>query len=81
MLCQLNRSLFNSSKHLSNNNGSSIMQLFDCLKHKYGGKCVYSRFIIEYGVIVSQYHVDDLLLFGTNMKGIKETKKSLTSNF
>ena len=34
----------------------------------------------EYGVIICLY-VDDMLIFGTNLKGVNETKKYLTSKF
>jgi transposase InsO family protein len=49
---------------------------------KYNGadKCIYSKFTKDYGVIVCLY-VDDMLIFGTNMKGVCETKKYLTSMF
>jgi hypothetical protein len=49
-------------------------------KHNGADKCIYSKFTKEYGVIVCLY-VDDMLIFGTNMKGIYETKKYLTSMF
>jgi ribosome biogenesis protein Nip4 len=41
---------------------------------------VYSKFTSEYGVIVCLY-VDDMLIFGTNMLGVYETKKYLVSVF
>ena len=41
---------------------------------------MYSKFTNEYGVIVCLY-VDDMLIFGTNMKGVCETKKYLSSIF
>ena len=43
-------------------------------------KCIYSKFTKEYGVIVCCY-VDDMLIFGTNMKGVCETKKYLSFMF
>ena len=43
-------------------------------------RCIYSRFTIDYGVIVCLY-VDDMLIIGTNMQGINNTKKYLTSQF
>uniref|UniRef100_A0A2N9FRJ7 Reverse transcriptase Ty1/copia-type domain-containing protein n=1 Tax=Fagus sylvatica TaxID=28930 RepID=A0A2N9FRJ7_FAGSY len=39
-------------------------------KHNGADKCVYSKFTSEYGVIVCLY-VDDMLIFGTNMLGVK----------
>jgi hypothetical protein len=49
-------------------------------KHNGADKCIYSKFTKDYGVIVCLY-VDDMLIFGTNMKGVCETKKYLTSLF
>ena len=49
-------------------------------KHNGANKCVYSKFTSEYGVIVCLY-VDDMLIFGTNMLGVCETKKYLASVF
>ena len=43
-------------------------------------KCIYSKFTKDYGVIIYLY-MDDMLIIGTNMLGILETKKYLTSNF
>ena len=43
-------------------------------------KCMYSKFTKEYRVIVCLY-VDDMLIFGTNMKGVCKTKKYLSSVF
>ena len=41
---------------------------------------MYFKFTKEYGVIVCLY-VDDMLIFGTNMKDVCETKKYLSSMF
>lgn len=49
-------------------------------KHTDADKCIYSKFTYCYGVIICLY-VDDLLIFGTSMEGISETKKYLTSKF
>ena len=49
-------------------------------KHNNADKCIYSKFTNNFGVIICLY-VDDLLIFGTNMKGILDTKKYLTSQF
>lgn len=49
-------------------------------KHNNADKCIYSKFTDDYGVIICLY-VDDLLIFGTNMRGIYETKKYLSSQF
>ena len=48
--------------------------------HNGADKCMYSKFTKEYGVIVCLY-MDDMLIFGTNMKGACETKKYLSSMF
>ncbi|OMO97119.1 Integrase, catalytic core [Corchorus capsularis] len=49
-------------------------------RHNTADKCIYSKFTSEYGVVICLY-VDDMLIFGTNMIGINETKKFLTSVF
>ena len=54
--------------------------LRDGFVHNGADKCIYSKFINEYGVIVCLY-VDDLLLFGTNISGINKVKEYLSSNF
>ena len=54
--------------------------LLDGFVHSSSEKCLYSKFTKEYGVIVCLY-VDDILIFGTNMKGVCEIKKNLSSLF
>ena len=54
--------------------------LFDGFTHNNVDKCIYSKFTNDYGVIICLY-VDDLLIFGTNMRGVYETKKYLSSQF
>ena len=54
--------------------------LSDDFTHNSSNKCMYSKFTKEYGVIVCIY-VDDMLIFGTNMKSVCETKKYLSSVF
>ena len=49
-------------------------------KHNNADKCIYSKFVDDFGVIICLY-VDDLLIFGTNMHGVNDTKKYLTSQF
>jgi hypothetical protein len=49
-------------------------------KHNGADKCVYSKFTVEYGVIVCLY-MDDMLIFGINMLDVCETKKYLPSVF
>ena len=48
--------------------------------HNFADRCIYSKFTKDYGVIVCLY-VDDMLIFGTNIKGINETKEYLSSCF
>ena len=48
--------------------------------HNSSNKCMYSKFTKEYGVIVCRY-VDYMLIFGTNMKGVCETKKYISFVF
>ena len=52
----------------------------DGFAHNSSEKCMHYKFTKEYGVIVCLY-VDDMLIFGTNMKGVCETKKYLSSMF
>ena len=47
--------------------------------HNSADKCIYSN-SKDYGVIICLY-VDDMLIVSTNMQGINETKKYLTSQF
>ena len=54
--------------------------LANSFKHNGADKCFYSKFTIEYGVIVYLY-VDNMLIFGTNMLSVCETKKYLASMF
>ena len=44
------------------------------------GKCIYSKFISNEGVIIYLY-VDDLLIFGTSLDVVNDTKCFLASNF
>ncbi|PKI64657.1 hypothetical protein CRG98_014946 [Punica granatum] len=48
--------------------------------HNCADKCFYTKFTEMYGVIICLY-VDDLLIFGTNLEGVRETKEYLASNF
>ena len=57
-----------------------IVILTNSFKHNGADKCVYFKLTVEYGVIVCLY-VDDMLIFGTNMLSVCETKKYLTSVF
>ena len=48
--------------------------------HNSADKCVYSKFTEHFGVIICIY-VDDMLIIGTNMHGVNDTKSYLTSKF
>ena len=54
--------------------------LSDGFVHDSSDKFMYFKFIKEYRVIVCHY-VDDMLIFGTYMKGVCETKKYLSLVF
>ena len=49
-------------------------------EHNSADKCIYSKFTENYGVIICLY-VDDMLIIGTNMLGVNDTKKYLSSRF
>ena len=49
-------------------------------KHNGVDKCVYSKFTVEYGVIMCLY-VNNMLIFEINMLVVYETKKYLASMF
>ena len=57
-----------------------LVILSNGFKHNGANKCIYSKFTEDYGVIVYLY-VDDMLIFGINMKGVCETKRYQTSMF
>lgn len=48
--------------------------------HNDADKCIYSKFMDAYGVVKCLY-VDDMLIVGSNMKGIEETTKYLDWSF
>ena len=48
--------------------------------HNNADKCIYSKFTDDFGVIICLY-VDDMFIVSTNMHGINDTKKYLTSKF
>lgn len=66
--------------HQNNGMRNLIVILSHGFKHNNADKCIYSKFTDCYGVINCLY-VDDLLIFVTNVEGISETKKYLTSKF
>ncbi len=46
--------------------------------HNSANKCIYSKFIKDYGVIICLY-VNNMLIISSNMKGLVDTKKYLSS--
>jgi hypothetical protein len=54
--------------------------LLNGFHHKDIDKCIYSKFTKNFSVIIFLY-VDDILIFSTDMIGIVETKRYLTSIF
>ena len=49
-------------------------------KHNGADRCIYSKFTENFGVIVCLY-VDDMLIIGTNIDGVNDTKAYLSSKF
>lgn len=49
-------------------------------QHNNADKCIYSKFMKTYGVIICLY-VDDMLIIDTNMDGVNDTNKYLSSRF
>jgi hypothetical protein len=54
--------------------------LLNGFHHNGVDNCMYSKFTKDFGVIICLY-VDNILIFSTNMIGIVETKRYLTSIF
>ena len=48
--------------------------------HNGADRYLYSKFTKDYGIIVCLY-VDDMLIIGTNLQGINDIKRYLTSQF
>ena len=53
---------------------------YSLFQHKSVYRCIYTKFLNQYGVINCLY-VDDMLAFNIGKKGIDETKKYLSSQF
>ena len=49
-------------------------------QHNSADRCIYSKHTSDYIVVICLY-VDDMLIIGTHLEGILETKKYLSSNF
>ena len=80
-VCKLVKSLYGlkqAPKQWHEKFDSAILS--DGFVHNSFDKCMYSKFTKEYEVIVCLY-VNDMLIFGTNMKGICETKNYLSFMF
>uniref|UniRef100_A0A2N9HAW2 Uncharacterized protein n=1 Tax=Fagus sylvatica TaxID=28930 RepID=A0A2N9HAW2_FAGSY len=75
-VCKLVKSLYGLKQALKQwHEKFDTVILANGFKHNGADKCVYSKFTSEYGVIVCLY-VDDMLIFGTNMLGIKVKRHS-----
>ena len=74
-VCKLVKSLYGLKQTLKQWHEKFDLAIFsDGFTHNSSEKCIHYKFTKEYGVIVCLY-VDDMLIFGTNMKGVYETKK------
>uniref|UniRef100_A0A2N9ECZ6 Uncharacterized protein n=1 Tax=Fagus sylvatica TaxID=28930 RepID=A0A2N9ECZ6_FAGSY len=73
------KAVLESDKLILSKNGVFVGKA-NGFKHNGAETCVYSKFTVEYGVIVCLY-MDDMLIFGTNMLGVCETKKYFASMF
>jgi hypothetical protein len=77
-VCKLVKSLYGLKQALKQwHEKFDTVILANGFKQNGADKCVYSKFIVEYGVIVCLY-VNDILIFGINMLGVCETKKYTT---
>ncbi|GJS58887.1 retrovirus-related pol polyprotein from transposon TNT 1-94 [Tanacetum coccineum] len=80
-VCKLKKSLYGlkqAPKQWHDKFDKSILS--NGFTHNSSDRCIYSKFIKDYGVILCLY-VDDILIVGTNMKCINETKKFLSTCF
>ncbi|GJY14156.1 retrovirus-related pol polyprotein from transposon TNT 1-94 [Tanacetum coccineum] len=80
-VCKLKKSLYGlkqAPKQWHDKFDTSILS--NGFTHNSSDRCIYSKFTKDYGVILCLY-VDDILIVGTNMEGINETKKFLSSCF
>nr|GEU67999.1 zinc finger, CCHC-type [Tanacetum cinerariifolium] len=80
-VCKLKKSLYGlkrAPKQWHNKFDKSILS--NGFTHNSSDRCIYSKFTKDYGVIICLY-VDVILIVETNMKGINETKKFLSSCF
>ena len=73
-VCKLVKSLYGLKQAPKQWHEKDTVILANGFKHNGADKCVYSKFTVEYGVIVCLY-VDDMFIFGTNMLGVCEIKK------
>ena len=74
-VCKLVKSLYGLKQTPKQWHEKFDLAIFsDGFAHNSSKKCMHYKFTKEYGVIVCLY-VDDMLIFGTNMKGVCETKK------
>ena len=55
-----------------------LVVLSNSFSHNNADKCIHSKFTKDYGAIICLYE-DDLLIFGMNLEGVRQTKQCLTS--
>nr|GEY70139.1 zinc finger, CCHC-type [Tanacetum cinerariifolium] len=80
-VCKLKKSLYRlkqAPKQWHDKYDKSILS--NSFTHNSSDRYIYSKFTKDYGVILCLY-VDDILIVGTNMEGINETKMFLSSCF
>ncbi|GKC39531.1 zinc finger, CCHC-type containing protein [Tanacetum coccineum] len=80
-VCKLKKSLYGlkqAPKQWHDKFDKSILS--NGFTHNSSDRCIYSKFTKDYGVILCLY-VDDILIVGTNMESINETKKFLSLCF
>ncbi|GJS09109.1 retrovirus-related pol polyprotein from transposon TNT 1-94 [Tanacetum coccineum] len=80
-VCKLNKSLYGlkqAPKQWHDEFDKSILS--NGFTYNSSDRCIYSKFTKDYGVILCLY-IDDILIVITNMEGINETKKFMSSCF
>ena len=80
-VCKLVKSLYGLKQALKqwHKKFDSVI-LSHVFNHNGADRCLYSKFTKDYGVIVC-FYVDDMLIIGTNLQGINNTKRYYTSQF
>ena len=77
-VCKLTKSLYGLKHALKewHENVDSVILEYG-FQHNIANNCIYSKFTENYGAIICLY-VDDMLIIGTNMDGVQDTKKYLS---